>query len=377
MTLKRTQTELPELNFAAVLDGMPNAVLVVDRDISIVYANIAAEGIFKSSSAKLSKQGLEKFVHPQSPLILFVKQFFQNPVPLSEYGLDISSPRTGVGRTIDVYASPVIDRNDLAILVLRERGMADRIERQLTHRSAARSVTGLASMLAHEIKNPLSGIRGAAQLLGAVVDEKDKELARLITDETDRIVKLVDEMEVFSNDSPFTPGPVNVHSILGQIRQMAEHGFAKNISFTEYYDPSLPFVAGQRGELTQIFLNLIKNAAQALGDASDAKITLSSGYRSGVRLRPPGAKQRTSLPLEFCISDNGSGIPGDIRAHIFEPFVTSQINGSGLGLALVAKLIQRHGGVVEFEDNHPGTMFRILLPEWKGPYGALEDEEHV
>jgi len=353
-------------DLSLVLDSLPQAVLITDKDNAIHYANTAAESTFQASSSFLLRHKMKQIVPPGSPVLGLIEQVMRKQGPVNEYQIDISSPRIGEGKIVDMYAAPLADNSDQAILVFRERGMADRIERQLTHRGAARSVTGLAAMLAHEIKNPLSGIRGAAQLLESIVDDDDKELARLITSETDRIVKIVDRMEVFSDESPVELAPVNMHSILGHVRRIAQNGFASGITIIEQYDPSLPDVAGSNDQLIQVFLNLIKNAAEALKDEPDGEIILSSAYRSGIRIASPGSKERAALPLEFSIRDNGTGISDEIRAHIFEPFVTTRINGSGLGLALVAKTIERHGGIIECDSQEGrGTTFKVLLPAWK------------
>ncbi len=349
----------------SVLDSLPQAVLVVDEENSIHYANMAAETMFQSSASFILRSGLEKLVPFGSPILGLVQRVLMKRSPVNEYQIDISSPRTGEGCIVDVNASSLSAIDNMVILNFRERSMADRIGRQLNHRGAARSVTGLAAMLAHEIKNPLSGIRGAAQLLETVVGANDKELAQLITTETDRIVKLVDRMEVFSDERPLTKEPVNMHSVLGHVKRIAENGFASECKIEERYDPSLPFVSGSKDQLVQVFLNLIKNSAEALKGASTPKITLASAYRPGIRLASPGAKERASLPLEFSITDNAGGIAEEIKAHIFEPFVTTRTNGSGLGLALVAKIIGSHGGVIECDSHSGGTTFRILLPAWQ------------
>jgi two-component system nitrogen regulation sensor histidine kinase GlnL len=222
-------------------------------------------------------------------------------------------------------------------------------------------------MLAHEIKNPLSGIRGAAQLLEQSVGDEDRTLTRLICDEADRIVKLVDRMEVFSDERPVEREPVNIHTVLEHVKRLAQSGFGRHIKFTETYDPSLPPVLANRDQLIQVFLNLVKNAAESIGEAAtDGEIQISTAFRPGVRLSLPGSKTRVSLPLEFCIKDNGPGVPEDLVPHLFDPFVTTKPTGSGLGLALVAKIIGDHGGIIECESQQRLTVFRVLMPMFTG-----------
>ena len=255
------------------------------------------------------------------------------------------------------------------LISLRERTIADKMDRQLTRRGAARSVTGMALMLAHEIKNPLSGIRGAAQLLEHDAAGADKDLTRLIRDEVDRICNLLDQMETFSDERPPPREPVNIHQVLDHVRALAESGFARAVRFVETYDPSLPSVLGSRDQLIQVFLNLVKNAAEAVPDVG-GEICLRTAFHAGVRLSVPGGQERVHLPLEVSVQDNGSGIREDVQAHLFDPFVTTKTGGRGLGLALVAKIIDDHGGLIEFESEPRRTVFRVLLPV----YQAEEDE---
>jgi two-component system nitrogen regulation sensor histidine kinase GlnL len=219
----------------------------------------------------------------------------------------------------------------------------------------------MAAMLAHEVKNPLSGIRGAAQLIEENASPADRELTRLICDETDRICALVDRMDVFSDRRPIERDPVNIHEVLERVRKVASSGFARHVRFVEVYDPSLPPVDGNRDLLIQTFLNLVKNAAEAVPEQG-GEIELSTAYRHGVRLAMAGSEHRVHLPLLVSVTDNGEGIPDDLQPHLFDPFVTTKRNGSGLGLALVAKVIGDHGGVIEFESQPRRTAFRVFLP---------------
>ena len=345
-----------------ILDALPHPVLLVDPHGRIEQANMAAEIFFSASGAVLHRHPLAYFVPFGSPLLTLVEQVCQRGAAVNEYKVDISSPRIGSEKMVDIYAAPISERPGYVTLMLQERTMAEKIDRQLTSRGAARTVTGLAAMLAHEIKNPLSGIRGAAQLLEQSADEDDRALTRLIMDEADRIVKLVDRMEVFSDERPIDREPVNIHVILDHVKRLAQSGFARNIKFVEEYDPSLPPVYANRDQLVQVFLNLVKNAAEAVGDNPDAELVLSTAYRPGIRMSVAGSRDRVSLPLEFCVRDNGPGVPEDLLPHLFDPFVTTKTNGTGLGLALVAKIIGDHGGVIECESQPGRTTFRILMP---------------
>jgi two-component system nitrogen regulation sensor histidine kinase GlnL len=250
---------------------------------------------------------------------------------------------------------------DLLVLSLHERAIAEQMDRQFAHRDAARSMTAMAAMLAHEVKNPLSGIRGAAQLLEQDADDSGRQLTQLICDETDRIVALVDRMEAFSDHQPLSRGAINIHEVLERVRRIAQSGFARHVRFAEEYDPSLPPVHGSRDLLVQVFLNLIKNAAEAV-PAAGGEIVLATAYRHGRRLAPVAGGQPLQVPLLVSIADNGPGIPEQLKAHLFDPFVTSKRNGTGLGLALVAKVIGDHGGIIEFDSQPRRTVFRVFLP---------------
>lgn len=342
------------------LASLPQAVLVIDGAGFIRFVNSAGEQLFDSSAPHLCGQRLDALIPADSTVCTLVFQALEHGSPVSEYGTVLESLRTGT-RTVTAQVSPLVDRSGGVVLSLMEHTLAMKIGQQLAHRNAARSVTAMAALLAHEIKNPLSGIRGAAQLLETSAAPEDRTLTQLICDEADRIVKLVDRMEVFTDQRPLERDPVNIHQVMEHVRRVAENGFARHVRFTERYDPSLPPVWGHRDQLIQVFLNLVKNAAEACPQ-DNAEITLTTSYQHGIRVQLPGSGTMMNLPLVVTVQDNGEGIPEDLRPHLFDPFVTTKRTGSGLGLALVAKIISDHGGVIEFDSQPRRTVFKVMLP---------------
>jgi two-component system nitrogen regulation sensor histidine kinase GlnL len=357
---KRRPLGVAQPDAAVILAALALPVIVVDRAGGIRFVNPAAEQFFGSGAAALSGTALADLVAPHSPLLALVDSVWRIGNTISEYDILLEGPRFA-GRLITIQGALTGDGADMLVLTLHERSIAEMMDRHLTHRNAARSITGMAAMLAHEVKNPLSGIRGAAQLLEQDSDPAGRELTQLICDETDRIVALVDRMEAFSDHRPIDREVVNIHEVLERVRRAAQSGFARHVRLIEEYDPSLPPVHGNRDLLVQVFLNLVKNAAEAVPSV-EGEIILSTAYRHGLRLARPGGKGRQHLPLMVSVTDNGGGIPDDLRPYLFEPFVTTKRNGTGLGLALVAKVIGDHGGVIEFDSQPRRTVFRVFLP---------------
>ncbi len=262
---------------------------------------------------------------------------------------------------MDVRAAPLEHEPNLVVLSLAVRTVAEQLGRHLQQRDSGRSNAAMAATWAHEVRNPLSGIRGAAQLLESGASEGDKALARMIRDESDRIAALIDRMEIFADESiPKATAALNVHELLDHVRLLANSGFASHATIKTEYDPSLPPVDGSRDELIQAFLNLIKNAAEAL-PARGGMIGVSTRYEHGLRVSS-GGRLRVHLPIAIRVHDNGGGVAEELRDCLFEPFVTGKSGGTGLGLALVAKIVADHGGVVDVESERGNTVFRILLP---------------
>jgi two-component system nitrogen regulation sensor histidine kinase GlnL len=370
MSSNKRVAELPiplprRVEFDLLLAALPHPIIVLGEGNWIVYANTAAETFLTTSSALLTRMRLDDVVGFGCPLLALVDQVRQSGSTVNEYGVEMATPKAPAAKLVDVYGGPLPEQPHLIAVMLQQRNMAQMIERQLTHRAAARSVSGMAAVLAHEIKNPLSGIKGAAQLLEQNLSDEDRVLSQLICSETERIRNLVDRMEVFGDERPLTKEPVNIHDVLNHVRRLAETGFGRGVRFVDDYDPSLPPVPGNRDKLVQAFLNLLKNAVEAIGELPEpqaGRIVLQTSFRPGVRLSIPGRDTRINLPLMIQIEDNGPGVPDHMKPHLFDPFVTTKHNGTGLGLALVAKIIGDHGGIIECDSEAKRTVFRVLLP---------------
>ena len=356
-----------------ILEALPNPLIQLGTNNSIVYLNTAAETFFEASMGYLKGLPFTELLPDNTPLLEMVKNVRHSGNSITDHDLVLEGIRIGV-RIVNVGVSPLPAKDGHIVISFFERSLAQRLHNQQQSRGAARSVSGMAAMLAHEVKNPLSGIKGAAQLLAQTIDEQDQPLAKLICDETDRICELVDKMEGFADERPLKRGEVNIHEILNHCIRLATAGFGNRVKFKEEYDPSLPATLGNKDVLIQLFLNLLKNACEAIS-AEKGEVKITTSYRQGMSVKVGGSRDRLGLPLMITIQDNGIGIPSELLDNLFDPFVTTKSNGTGLGLAFVAKAIADHGGFVEVETLPRLTTFRVMLPlfDSKNFYNGQED----
>ena len=355
MTAPRPPYPVPGMIWAS----LPMPSLLVDAAGLIREANPAAETFLNASARTLRGQPALDRLAIDAPMEEAMARARANQSPLNINDVDVTSgDRAPVQCT--VHVAPMHDNPDMLLLILSPREIADRMGRSLGAKSAAKSAIGMAEMLAHEIKNPLAGISGAAQLLSMSLPPEDQELTDLIVEETRRIVKLLGQVEQFGNLRPPDRRAVNLHDALDRARRSALVGFGAHMQIVEDYDPSLPPTWADPDQLMQVFLNLIRNAAEAAG-GQGGTIRLRTFYDLSLRVRRKDGTA-AALPLNVEIIDDGPGLPPDIAAQVFEPFVSGRENGTGLGLALVSKIISDHDGWISV-DSVPGrTVFRLSLP---------------
>ncbi len=346
---------------AHILASLPNPVFLLDNEDRFMFLNHAAEMFFDSSEAMLRGTALAAQIPADSSLLALLARSRKQMASVADQGIEVASPRIGL-KLLNVQIAPFGDRRThegRMLVTLQERALAERLRGQSMFHGAARSISAMAALLAHEVKNPLAGIKGAAQLLQADLSEENQEFAIMIVEETNRVTALLDRMEGFAGGGQVALSPVNIHEVLDHCLRVSQASFGDNMAVTRRYDPSLPPVDGHRDLLIQAFLNIIKNAFEATD--KNTELMVMTSYARGRRLNGTGAA-RLHVPIQVEIVDSGPGIAPDLRDHIFDPFVSGKSGGSGLGLAMVASVVADHGGLVEV-DSVPGrTVFRLNFP---------------
>lgn len=343
---------------ASAFEAGADPALIIGADGALRGANEAAETLFGQGLGLLTRTRFHEALADGARVSRLISRALETGSLARDRDLEFALPGQQSFQA-DVVAAALPD--GAVLLTLHPQGA--HVARRTLDAQSLRSIGGLGRMLAHEIKNPLAGIRGAAQLLKSGVKPEDAALAELIVEETERIRRLVDRVEELGWDTPASLHPVNIHAVLDRVKALAANGPADGLVLKDAYDPSLPPTMGDEDQLIQIFLNLVKNAAEAAHARGDGRgeILITTAYRHGLRIRNGDGRVK-AVPLEVKIQDNGPGVPGHLREQLFEPFVSSKANGSGLGLALVAKLVAAHGGLVDFESEPGRTVMRVLLP---------------
>ncbi len=360
----------------AVLDSLPYPVLLLDSDSCFYWVNHAAESFFQRSHAILVGSYLQELLPVDNALFPLLRRVQSNGNSISDQNIELISPRVG-RHLVDVQISVVDNPSSLFCLSLQPKALAERMRGMSSFKGAALSMSKISALLAHEIKNPLAGIKGAAQLLQMELPETGRELSELIVEETDRITKLLNRIEGMASDAPVSTGEVNIHEVLDHSIRITKASFGRHVDIVTKYDPSLPPIFADREMLVQAFINILKNASEAISKAG--QITVSTSYSLYAYFAAIGGKKSVHLPLQIEITDTGSGIPVELQEIIFEPFISSKSSGSGLGLAMVASVISDHGGMVSANSRPGETVLTLNLPLQTSIYQAqnLRSDEEV
>ena len=339
-----------ELNSEIILNSLQSPIIVINSiKKKIIYCNNAAEVFFEISGRNIVGEKINKFFKDDSYFISLIEKSITSNRSINEFNVSINTPKKKTNVSISI--SKIENENNLFSITLNDLSKNFELSRQFNFEKSAQSVSSLVAMLSHEIKNPLSGIKGASQIIQKRINFKGKELnlIKLINNETERIKKLINSLESFTDDRPIKKKSINLNQVIRNSKESVQVICEKkNINFVENYDPSLPYIYGNESQLTQLFINLLKNGVEAINEANGI-VKISTRYEHG------------SLPIRVFIEDNGVGIPDELKENIFDAFVTNKTNGKGLGLSICAKIIQNHSGSIEFDTVNNRTIFKTMF----------------
>jgi len=345
-----------------LLDLLPFPVLLITEDASFVWLNHAAETFFDSSRTMLVGSELTLFFASDSPIFSLIDRSRSSGRSVSDSSVSFYSPKFGARRG-DVNLVPIMGAKGTVselIITIHEQTSFRQFEDMNQFKGAALSMSKMTALLSHEIKNPLAGIKGAAQLLQMELPEQSHELSEMIVTEADRITSLLNRIDTFSVDAPLSLENLNIHEVLDHTLRVTSASFGRHLVIERQYDPSLPFLDADRELLVQCFLNLFKNASEAT--AKGGRLKIRTSYNLARYMAQSATKRLVHLPLQIEVEDNGSGISDEVVSHIFEPFISTKTQGSGLGLAMVASIISDHGGAISLKQVPAGSCFVINLP---------------
>jgi len=354
----------PEPDFKHLIASLPQALVLLAPDLTVTSVNPAGEQLVGQGASRLIGRQVQDLITFEEPLI--VERLGEREAHLvarSTLVRILDQP----SRPIDLITAPVVHFPGWQMLVLQEPVGVEALTLGMAgDDDAGNTVLRAPEVLAHEIKNPLAGIRGAAQLLDRHVDQADRALTGLITREVDRIAKLIDQMQSLSRRSAEPEAECNLHEASRHAQAILAAGelAGGSLVIEEEFDPSLPAISANPDQLVQVLLNLMANARDACEGLENPRVIVRTRFASGIQVHQAAGGKPLRLPIELRISDNGGGVPLALRDHIFEPFVSSKKNGQGLGLALVQKLVhEMHGRVTYDRDEAKGlTHFRLHLP---------------
>ncbi len=343
-----------------VWEHLPVPGLILAADDTIAAINPAAEEFLMSSARAVVAAPLGQVLRIDAPMDAAMQRLRRDGTPVFVNDVEVAVG-AGPGTPCNLQMAPMAGAEAQVILLISPRDLVGRMSQKHLGKAAARSAIGMGEMLAHEIKNPLAGITGAAQLLAMNLPAKDREMTDLIVSESRRIVALLEQVEQFGDTRPPVCRAVNLHDVLERAKRSALLGFAAHMRMREAYDPSLPLAWGDPDQLLQVVQNLLKNAAEAAGPEG-GNIILRSAYEQSLRRPRAQGEAAISVPLQIEIIDDGPGLPPDIAVDIFDPFVSGRENGTGLGLALAAKIMEEHHGLMAVSSSNGKTVFRLSLP---------------